>query len=101
MAQLGKVWPTLIREASLLRPDARILALSDPYCDENLHEAISSGALGYVSRDADGMELLQCVRVVSQGGMCFESDSLRRLIAQIPESATVDLCAEMYDLTDR
>lgn len=89
------------REVRGLWPEAKILALSGHNSDDVLFQAIESGVSGCVARSADGAELIRCVRVVSDGGLCFENDSLQRLISRISESEPGGRSGELDRLTER
>ena len=49
-------------------PDARILMLTTYDMDEDLHRAISAGAVGYLLKKASQKELLAAIREVHRGG---------------------------------
>ena len=84
-----------------LWPEAKILALSEQHSDDDLYPAIKSGASGCVSRSASGAELIRCIMALSGGGLCFENDSLQRLISRSSESELGDRSGELVGLTER
>lgn len=97
----GEEYSQPFREVRGLWPEAKILALSEHNSDDVLYQAIESGVSGCVARVADGAELIRCIRVVSGGGLCFENDSLQRLISRSSESGPDDLSGELDGLTER
>jgi two-component system NarL family response regulator len=48
-------------------PDARLVILTSFANDEDIYRALQAGARGYIVKDADGDELVECLRAVHQG----------------------------------
>jgi DNA-binding NarL/FixJ family response regulator len=49
------------------RPDARLLFLTSCRGDEDIFEALRAGALGYLTKEAAGEDLLAAIRAVHEG----------------------------------
>lgn len=60
-------------------PEARILMLTTYDMDEDLHRAISAGAVGYLLKKASQKELLAAIREVHRGGRWLPLDIQERL----------------------
>lgn len=67
---------TAIRAAA---PESRILVLTNFEGEENIHRAISAGALGYVTKDTEGTEILEAIRIVAKGGKYLPATIARQL----------------------
>jgi DNA-binding NarL/FixJ family response regulator len=85
--------------------DVRVVMLTTFELDEYVFEALRLGASGFLLKDAEPANLLEAVRVVSDGGSLLAPSVTRRVIEQFapPESATTDpeLVARMAELTER
>jgi len=63
--------------------DVRILILTTFESDENVFEALRSGASGFLLKDTEPLELLRGVRVVADGDALISPRVTRRLIAEL------------------
>jgi DNA-binding NarL/FixJ family response regulator len=62
-------------------PAARILVLSNLQGSEDVYRAMRCGARGYLTKDADGRQLVDAMRIVGTGGR-FIPRSLESLLAE-------------------
>lgn len=60
----------------------RVIVLTTFELDEYVFEALAAGASGFVLKDGDPAELLQAIRVVSDGGSLLSPTVTRRVIEQ-------------------
>lgn len=64
-------------------PNARILVLTSYDGDEYIHQAMKSGALGYLLKDVSTRELVSAIRLVRQGTRYLPSDVLQRMMNRV------------------
>ena len=64
-------------------PDARIVVLTTFDSDHELLRAIKAGAKGYLLKDAQREELLECIRKVHAGGTYIQSSLTDKLAAVV------------------
>ena len=88
-------------EVRTLRPDAKVLTLSDKQKDDDLYEIILSGASGDVLKAAGSVEIVRSVGVVACGGLNFDNDALIRLLGRIPRQGKISGSSEIGSLTER
>ena len=62
--------------------DVRVIMLTTFELDEYVFEALAAGASGFVLKDGDPVELLQAIRVVSEGSSLLSPSVTRRVIDQ-------------------
>jgi DNA-binding NarL/FixJ family response regulator len=67
-------------------PAARILVLSNLQGSEDVYRAMQAGARGYLTKDADGRQLADALRVVAGGGRYIPRALESRLAQRIPNS---------------
>jgi DNA-binding NarL/FixJ family response regulator len=67
-------------------PAARILVLSNLQGSEDVYRAMQAGARGYLTKDADGRQLADALRVVAGGGRYIPRALESRLAERIPNS---------------
>jgi DNA-binding NarL/FixJ family response regulator len=81
----------------------KVLILTTSESDERIIEALSSGASGFLVKDADPAELLRAVRVVAQGEALLSPSVTRRLIAELAALPRARRCppGELEELTRR
>jgi two-component system, NarL family, response regulator len=60
-------------------PQARIIALTTAYGEEDIRSAILAGATGYLIKSAERSELLETIRAVHSGESCFGPEVAARL----------------------
>jgi two-component system NarL family response regulator len=60
-------------------PQARIVALTTAYGEEDIRRAIEAGAAGYLMKTAERSELLETIRAVHAGESCIGPDVAARL----------------------
>jgi DNA-binding NarL/FixJ family response regulator len=65
-------------------PKARILVLTSYDGDEFIHQAIKSGALGYLLKDVSKTELLSAIRIVEAGSRYIPPEVFHRMSERIP-----------------
>src|SRR4030095_4293699 len=59
--------------------DARIVVLTTVDGDEDIHRALSLGAMGYVLKDAAGSEIVAAVRAAHAGKRHVSADAAKQL----------------------
>jgi DNA-binding NarL/FixJ family response regulator len=69
-------------------PEARILVLTSFAEDDQVAAAISSGALGYLRKDASPDELVSTIHTVYLNRMSLPQDLARKMMLQSQESAS-------------
>ena len=82
----------------------RVLILTTFDSDDNVYEALRSGASGFVVKDTEPAELVHAVRVVAAGDSLLSPSVTRRLIADIAAKGRPDTSTPSYPidrLTDR
>lgn len=72
-------------------PKARIVVLSNYQGSEDIHRAVRSGAMSYLTKDASGDQLITAIESADRGQRYLPHTSLDRLAERIPE----------FDLTAR
>jgi DNA-binding NarL/FixJ family response regulator len=72
-------------------PKARIVVLSNYQGSEDIHRAVRSGAMSYLTKDASGDQLISAIESADRGQRYLPHTSLDRLAERIPE----------FDLTAR
>jgi DNA-binding NarL/FixJ family response regulator len=65
-------------------PTARILVLSNFQGSEDVYRAMRCGARGYLTKDADGRQLLDAIRTVAGGGRFIPRSLESRLAERCP-----------------
>ncbi len=75
--------------AEIRRHDApaRIIVLSTFDTDQDISLAIKAGARGYLLKDMQREELLECIRVVHGGGTCIPPPIVAKLAASLSNEA--------------
>lgn len=66
------------------QPSARILVLSNFQGSEDVYRAMRCGAHGYLSKDVDGRQLIDAVRIVATGGRFIPKSLESRLAERCP-----------------
>jgi DNA-binding NarL/FixJ family response regulator len=74
---------------------ARILVLSNFQGSEDVYRAMRCGARGYLTKDADGRQLLEALRVVAGGGRFIPKSLEGRLAERCPAA---DLTPREHDV---
>ena len=88
-----------IRERS---PSTRVLIMSYQDREEEMLSSILAGASGYVSRNAQGPELVRAIRIAVNGGGYFDWKTVERMIGRLQNSAGTESPASIPDgLSDR
>jgi two-component system NarL family response regulator len=72
-----------IDEIRRLDPSARIIVLTTFDTDNEISGAIKAGAKGYLLKDAQREELLECIRRVHGGDTCIPPSLIAKLAAGI------------------
>jgi two-component system, NarL family, response regulator NreC len=101
MPDLGGLEATLaIRK---LRPDARVIVLSQYGDAEYVRRFLRAGVSGYVLKKAAGADLVAAIRAVHRGGMVLDPDVARDAVTGEPAAPEVVAAqADPYErLTDR
>jgi DNA-binding NarL/FixJ family response regulator len=65
-------------------PAARILVLSNFQGSEDVYRAMRAGARGYLTKDTDGAQLPDALRLVARGGRYIPKSLESRLAERIP-----------------
>ncbi len=65
------------------QPEARVLALTSFASDDKLFPAIKAGALGYLLKDSDPVDLLQAIRQVHRGEPSLHPRIARKLLHEL------------------
>jgi DNA-binding NarL/FixJ family response regulator len=66
------------------RPPARIVVLSNYHGSEDIYRAVRSGAMGYLTKDASGEELLNAIQNVDRDLRYLPRVALDRLAERMP-----------------
>jgi DNA-binding NarL/FixJ family response regulator len=69
-------------------PNARIVILSNLHGSEDIYRAVRGGAMGYLTKDASGEELLNAIQTVDRGLRYLPHVALDRMAERMP---SVDL----------
>jgi DNA-binding NarL/FixJ family response regulator len=82
-------------------PSARILVLSNLQGSEDIHRAMKAGARGYLTKEAEGRQILDALQIVASGGRYIPKFLEDRLAERIPgagvtprEQAVLELLAK-------
>ena len=83
------------------QPAARILVLSNFRGSEDVHRALKAGARGYLTKEAEGRQILDALQIVAAGGRYVPKFLEDRLAQRIPgigvtprEQAVLELLAK-------
>jgi len=68
-----------IRQICQMDPKARVLVLSTYTGEEEIHQAIEAGALGYLCKDLEGPDLIEAIQTVFEGKRYLPSALRQRL----------------------
>lgn len=100
MPGLGGLEATL--EIRKLRPDARILVLTQHENKEYVQRFLKAGASGYVLKKAAGTELVSAIRMVRQGGVYLQGPVASSVVMESLTPGQPEDGAASYDsLSDR
>lgn len=101
MPDLGGLEATL--EIRRIRPDARILVLSQYADAEYVRRFLRAGVSGYILKKAAGAELVAAIRAVHRGGLVLDPEIARDAVTGEPATpAAVAAGPDPYErLTDR
>jgi DNA-binding NarL/FixJ family response regulator len=78
-------------------PEAKVLMLTTYDMDEDLHRAISAGAVGYLLKNASQKELFAAIQEVHRGGRWFSEQMQERLGAR---ASMPELSAQQMDVLE-
>jgi len=76
-----------IPEILKLQEDARILVFSSSQEEERIMEAVSSGVMGYVTKDAPRVKLVQAIRDVGAGRTYLPQAVTEKLVAGLRQKS--------------
>ncbi|AUG79425.1 LuxR family transcriptional regulator [Kitasatospora sp. MMS16-BH015] len=79
----------------------RVVVLTTFELDEYVFEALRSGAVGFLVKDAEPAELLRAVRVAAEGGALLSPGVTRRLIGEFAARSKEPRSVSLDALTDR
>src|SRR5512138_1671461 len=82
-----------------LLPDTKILVLTSFAESDKVYQAVKSGALGYLLKDANRVDLLQAIRDVANGQASIPPSIAIKLIHEIDHPSQTNYTE--YPLTDR
>jgi DNA-binding NarL/FixJ family response regulator len=68
-------------------PSARIIVLTTYVGDEDIHQALSAGARGYLLKDSPRQTLLEAIATVYAGGKYIPSEVAARLAGRVGEES--------------
>ncbi|HEY3840113.1 MAG TPA: response regulator transcription factor [Bryobacteraceae bacterium] len=80
------------------QPSARILVLSNFQGSEDVYRAMRCGAHGYLSKDVDGRQLIDAIRVVAGGGRFIPKSLESRLAERCPAASITPREQEVLSL---
>jgi DNA-binding NarL/FixJ family response regulator len=80
--------PDLIREVHEISPDTKVLVLTAHDSDENIVAALTSGASGYVSKDAPVEQVAEGIRQVHSGNISLRADVTSQLLTKLMSAPT-------------
>ncbi len=86
---------TALKRVLAERPETRVVMLTSFSDNERIMDALDSGAVGYLLKEADGDELLRAVRAAAAGDSPLSAKAARAVISARHERRPVD------DLTAR
>lgn len=69
----------VIAELQAQEPEARVLVLTHYDGEEEVFRAVKAGARGFITKDADGEQIMAALRAVAAGQRYFPSSILERL----------------------
>lgn len=69
-----------VKGLSQARPETKTVFISLTENEDALFECMESGAAGFLSRDADGAELVGAIRLVARGGKYLAEPALSRFV---------------------
>ncbi|MFI6156112.1 response regulator [Kitasatospora sp. NPDC051170] len=81
--------------------DVRVVVLTTFELDEYVFEALRSGAVGFLVKDAEPAELLRAVRVAAAGDALLSPGVTRRLIGEFAARSKEPRAVSLEVLTDR
>ncbi|MFJ9692758.1 response regulator [Kitasatospora sp. NPDC101183] len=81
--------------------DVRVVVLTTFELDEYVFEALRSGAVGFLVKDAEPAELLRAVRVAAAGDALLSPGVTRRLIGEFAARSKEPAAVSLEALTDR
>jgi len=58
-------------------PEARVLGLSNAWSKEDSKELLNVGARGYIVKTAPLNAIVECIKKVYAGELCFEEDDFK------------------------
>jgi DNA-binding NarL/FixJ family response regulator len=96
MADMGGV--EVIRALRAARGDCKVLVLTNYQLDEDIFNAIEAGALGYLLKSASQEEVIEAIRVVSQGKRKIPSALAARLAERVGRSTLSSREQEVLEL---
>jgi NarL family two-component system response regulator LiaR len=76
-----------IRQIKTEDPDARVLVLTSFATDDKIFPAIKAGALGYLLKDSDPVELAMAIRQVNEGECSLHPIIARKVLQELSQPA--------------
>jgi DNA-binding NarL/FixJ family response regulator len=91
----------LVKDLKVRHPDLAVVMLS--MHDETLYaeRALRAGAKGYVMKREPPQRLLQALRKVLQGGLCFSEDVTARMLERVSRAQSKEVPLPLERLSDR
>jgi NarL family two-component system response regulator LiaR len=91
----------VIRQVMTADAGAHLLVLTSSVEEDMIAEAIQAGALGYLIKDADRPEILEAMRVVSRGHVCFSPLIATKLASSLHGQHALRPASGLESLTTR
>lgn len=94
------------RLISAAQPDVRVIVLTGSADEENLFEAIKSGAVGYLLKDLNADELMSMLDCAMRGDAALTPYLAKRLLAEFAKKPTAETAVRRHgrasdELTER
>jgi DNA-binding NarL/FixJ family response regulator len=82
-------------------PDIRVVMLTASDSDQDLFEAIRSGASGYLSKDLEAAQFVALLNGVARGEPAISPEVARKMLGELARPASPVPAADDFGLTDR
>jgi DNA-binding NarL/FixJ family response regulator len=82
-------------------PDIRVVMLTASDSDQDLFEAIRSGASGYLSKDLEATQFVALLDGVARGEPAISPEVARKMLGELARPASPAPATDRFGLTDR